>query len=356
MQQGAETIHAVNPNVLVILSGLDYDKDLSFLQKRPVNVSFTRKIVFELHWYSFSHSGAWRGNVNDACGWISGSIMGKAGFLADEGHGPLFVSEFGANGRGDDVNDNRYINCFMALAAEQDWDFAVWTLQGSYYFREGVVGMDEYYGLLDYNWNNVRNSTLLKRLSSLQMPFRGNVHNIVTISWLIASLYGSRVLFLINRYYVKSLYVSTGYEWADPGAKQSLSHGILSKILFHPLTGLCVMKGNHAGRLRLGPCRHAKAWIYTPQETLQVRSTKYFLQAIGAQKPVELIKSSPASQWNQTSNSKLHLSAKATDGITVCLDVDDGGNLVTNMCKCLQGDGSCDPSSQWFKLVDSTRV
>ncbi|KAK4780004.1 hypothetical protein SAY87_016110 [Trapa incisa] len=142
LRQGAETVHAANPNVLVILSGLDYDKDLSFIHKRPVNVSFSGKVVFEHHWYSFSHSGAWRGNFNDACGWISASVMDKEGFIADERRAPMFVSEFGINAQRGDVNDDRYINCFMAMAPDQDWDFAVWGLQGSYYFREGVIGME----------------------------------------------------------------------------------------------------------------------------------------------------------------------------------------------------------------------
>ncbi|KAK4786371.1 hypothetical protein SAY86_003060 [Trapa natans] len=312
VRQGAETVHAANPNVLVILSGLDYDKDLSFIHKRPVNVSFTGKVVFEHHWYSFSHSGAWKGNLNDACGWISASIMDKAGFIADEDRAPMFESEFGINAQKGDVNDDRYINCFMAMAADQDWDFAVWALQGSYYFREGVVGMDEWYGLLNYEWNDVRNPTWLKRLSSLQKPFRG------------------------------------------PEMKQSPTN---DGVLFHPQTGLCVLEGKDAGwSLSLGPCNDATGWTYTPQETFLLKGRNQFLQAAGAQKPVQLVKSEPlASRWNQTSNSKLHLSAKAADGIMVCLDV-DGVNLVTNECKCLAVDSSCDPTSQWFKLVKSSHI
>jgi hypothetical protein len=41
----------------------------------------------------------------------------------------------------------------------------------------------------------------------------------------------------------------------------------------------------------------------------------------------------------------------------LCLDVGaDGRNIVTNRCRCLSSSGSgCDPESQWFKLVSSTR-
>jgi hypothetical protein len=40
----------------------------------------------------------------------------------------------------------------------------------------------------------------------------------------------------------------------------------------------------------------------------------------------------------------------------LCLDVGtDGRSVVTNPCRCLSADSSCDPESQWFKLVTSSR-
>lgn len=177
MQQGAETVHLANPDVLVILSGLNFDKDLSFLHDRSVNVSFSGKLVFEMHWYSFSDGDAWTtGTLNQVCGRISANVMGSAGFLATHGGKgyPMFVSEFGLDMRGTNTGGNRFLNCFMALAADQDWDFAVWALQGSYYLREGVKDMDETYGLLNHSWTGARNTSTLQRISALQLPFRGN--------------------------------------------------------------------------------------------------------------------------------------------------------------------------------------
>ena len=173
MERGAEAVHAANPDVLVILSGLKYDKDLSFIRNRPVNLSFKGKLVFEVHWYAFTDGQAWiSGNPNQVCGQVAGNVMRMAGYLLDMGW-PLFVSEFGVDLRGTNENDNRYLNCFMAVAAELDVDFALWTLVGSYYTRQGVIGMNEYYGLLDWDWKELRNSSFLQRISSLQSPFRG---------------------------------------------------------------------------------------------------------------------------------------------------------------------------------------
>ncbi|KAG5033061.1 hypothetical protein JHK82_016616 [Glycine max] len=91
MVKGAEAVHAANPDVLVILSGLNFDTSLSFIQDRPVSLTFKGKLVFEVNRYGFTD-------------------------------------------------------------AELDLDWAYWTLVDSYYFREGVIGMEEFYGLLTWDW------------------------------------------------------------------------------------------------------------------------------------------------------------------------------------------------------------
>ncbi|KAK9751131.1 hypothetical protein RND81_02G244500 [Saponaria officinalis] len=170
MQKGAEVVHGANPNVLVILSGLNFDKDLSFLRTKPVTLSFQSKIVFEVHWYAFSDGSAWKdGNPDEVCRRVVANYMRMSGFLLDQGY-PLFVSEWGVDLRGTDINGNRYLNCILTWLKEHELDWALWTLVGSHYLREGVVGMVEYYGVLDSDWRNVRNSSFLDRISAIQPP------------------------------------------------------------------------------------------------------------------------------------------------------------------------------------------
>ncbi|KAE9454163.1 hypothetical protein C3L33_13939, partial [Rhododendron williamsianum] len=312
MQKGAEAVHAANPNVLVILSGLSYAKDLSFLLQRPVNLTFAGKLVFEVHWYSFSDAYAWgTGNPNQVCAQIVGNLMRRAGFVVDQLGYPLFVSEFGVDQRGVSVNDNRYLDCFMAVAAEMDWEWALWTLAGSYYLREGGIGSDETYGILNWNWCEARNSSFLDRISAIQSPFRG------------------------------------------PG----LSEAKLHKVIFHPLTGLCVLRKSLLEPLKLGPCAGSDAWTYSQQKTLTVKGTYFCLKADGLGKPAKLsiFCSDNTSKWEQISDSKMHLSSQLDNGTMVCLDVDPETNIiVTNTCKCLSRGNTCEPGSQWFKIVDST--
>ncbi|PON74655.1 1,4-alpha-glucan-branching enzyme [Trema orientale] len=293
MQRGAEAVHSANPDVLVILSGLSYDKDLSFVGNRPVSLTFSGKLVFEVHWYAFTDGRAWEsGNPNQVCGTVVNNMMRTSGFLLEKGY-PLFVSEFGVDQRGTNVNDNRYLNCFLALAVELDLDWALWTLVGSYYYRQGVIGMNEYYGLLNWDWDETRNSSLLQKISALQYPFQGLC--------------------------------------------------VLRKSMFDPLT--------------LGPCSSSDGWYYSPQKKLTIKGTYFCLQAVAVGKAARLsIKCTESdSKWETISDSKLQLSAKISNGDSVCLDIDSANNVITNTCKCLSRDNSCDPASQWFKLVDSTR-
>ncbi|CAI9093059.1 OLC1v1028465C1 [Oldenlandia corymbosa var. corymbosa] len=311
MQKGAEAVHAANPNVLIILSGLNYDKDFSFLRQKPISLTFTGKVVFEVHWYGFSDGQDWKtGNPNQVCGQVMGNMMRRAGFLLDQGY-PIFVSEFGLDLRGTNVNDNRYIDCFMGWAAEYDVDWAFWTLVGSYYLRQGVVGMNEFYGIYNWNWCEVRNSSLLQKISVLQAPFQG------------------------------------------PLVSQSRPH----KLIFHPSTGLCVLRKSFFKPLELGPCSEAEAWSYTPQQVLTIKGTYYCLQAdeLGQPATLGLICTDPSSKWEAISDSKMHLSSKLQDGNQVCLDVDSNNVVVTSSCKCLSKDNKCEPGSQWFKIIDSSR-
>ncbi|KAI4340674.1 hypothetical protein MLD38_025484 [Melastoma candidum] len=309
MERGAETVHAANHKVLVILSGLGFDMDLLFLRDRPVRVSFSRKLVFELHWYSFSDSrDAWVDeNLNQVCGRISRQKTRMSGYVLDNGF-PLFLSEFGIDERGTNENDNRFLTCFLGWAAENDLDFALWSLQGSYYFRQGVRDMEEFFGVLDRSWTGIRNSTFLQRVSAIQSPFRG------------------------------------------PGLQDTN----LPVIIFHPLTGQCVVRmTSRSQSLKLGPCMQPQAWIYTPRKKLLLLGTREYLLSGGLGRPVTVGQGNTSS-WATISDSGMHIATEVGRAIG-CLDVDREMNVVVSGCKCLSGDRACDPSSQWFRLVDSSR-
>lgn len=125
------------------------------------------------------------------------------------------------------------------------------------------------------------------------------------------------------------------------------------------MTGLCVVRKTLFDPLTLGPCSESDGWKYTAQKTLTIQGTYFCLKAQAVGQPAKLgtTCATPNSKWDIISDSKMHLSSKLSDGSVVCLDVDSHNNLVlTNTCKCLDSDRTCDPGTQWFKLVDTTRT
>uniref|UniRef100_A0A1D1ZE86 Endoglucanase n=1 Tax=Anthurium amnicola TaxID=1678845 RepID=A0A1D1ZE86_9ARAE len=313
VQRGAEAVHAVNPDVLVVLSGLDYDKDLSYLAEKPVELTFTGKLVFELHWYGFSDGGDWEnGNPNTVCGSVVHNVTRKGFFLLEQGW-PLFLGEFGVDQTGLSPADDSFLSCMLGVAAELDLDWALWALQGSYYVREGVLAYDETYGILSWDWCKPRNSYFLPRVAALQTPLQG------------------------------------------PG----LSDNSHYKIVFHPSTGQCILRNPQHNMLELGPCTDSEAWNYDEDRRLALKGSQLCLQADGVGKAARfgISCSDPSSSWQLISDSKMHISALLeNNGSRVCLDARTGGTVVTNLCKCLSGEEHpCDPQSQWFKIVNSTR-
>ncbi|KNA25695.1 hypothetical protein SOVF_003180 [Spinacia oleracea] len=310
MQQGAEQVHKANPNVLVIISGLSFDTNLSFLKKQPLFLTFTRKLVFEVHHYSFTGGPKWRvGNANQVCADMTNNLMQNAGFLMDQGF-PLFVGEWGLAMVGTSESEERYLNCFLGWAMEYDLDWGLWTLSGSYNVKLGEVGAAESFGLLNRNWTDVSNEGIFQRISTIQ-PLR-------------------------------------------QGPETSYRHK--HKIIFHPATGLCILKTTGMG-VQLGNCSESNHWDYTPQNTLAIEGSYLCLQAQGSNRPARLTINSQntGTKWVQMSDSKLHLATELSNNnnTTVCLDVDSGHNLITNPCKCLSKDIKCDPGSQWFKIADA---
>lgn len=179
IKKGATTIHEANSNLLVIVSCLGYDLDFTFLKAKPLQLSFENKLVYEIHRYSFSEgqSDLWiNQSPNEVCENVTQEIKTKSGFLIEGNNSaPLFVSEFGINQLGLNRADNMFLGCFLGYLAEMDLDWSIWTLQGSYYIRDGLHGPEESFGLLTSNWTNLRSPEFHRKLQLIQQKLQGKV-------------------------------------------------------------------------------------------------------------------------------------------------------------------------------------
>lgn len=180
IDRGAHAIHKANPSVLVIVSGMNFDTDLSFLAQHPLKDHYDNKLVLEAHWYAFSQGRRedWAEKpLIQLCSRAARWFDERAGFLAHKVNGSmvLFVSEFGGDQRGTNRGDNSFLSCFMAFAAERDLDWAMWALQGTYYWRNGVERFEETYGVLDMGWDKPKNPRFREKFRLIQEVLQGMV-------------------------------------------------------------------------------------------------------------------------------------------------------------------------------------
>ena len=170
--QGIEkAILSVNPQLLVLVSGLHYDLDLSFIRNSWIQglvpSSLANKIVYEAHWYSWSSYGH-----STECSKMKDGITDAWGFILELNHGytaPIWLTEFGT-----DVDhftgDDQFIDCVKSffqtdLTSTMSWSY--WVLAGSYYLRSGTIESHESFGLLTDNWQEIKSPSFINVLSSI---------------------------------------------------------------------------------------------------------------------------------------------------------------------------------------------
>ncbi|XP_022957688.1 uncharacterized protein LOC111459153 [Cucurbita moschata] len=310
MRRGSQLIHRINPNLLIIISGLNYGNDLSQLKKRPLGYTFQNKVVLEAHLYSFSgdnESKFVKKPLNIICNEIMEKFEREAGFVVDmKNPYPLFISEFGYNQSGGNEAENRFMSCFLARIAEKDIDWALWAFQGSYMYRQGHVDPDESFGVMDHSWTKDRNPKLKQMLQ------------------------------LIKR------------------VNQDLnSNAPMSYIMLHPVSGQCV-KSDGKGGIELGDCATPTQWNHSGDASpMKLLSNGQCLKSAGDGKSpiVSIDCSGDEYNWTVASKAKLQLSTKVGEE-SFCLEKESETSIVVKKCICLDAE-SCmdDPQSQWFKLV-----
>ncbi|GAA0146234.1 hypothetical protein Leryth_025766 [Lithospermum erythrorhizon] len=313
VEKGANTIHKANPNVLILISGLDYDIDFSFLKKKPLEVNLNGKMVYEFHRYPFTEGEGplWIDQPLDKqCNNITQELNEKALFLLKDT--PLFVTEFGIDQTAPE-NDkgNLFLGCFLNLLAEHDLDWGVWALQGSYYYRSGLQDTVETFGMLNSSWTHLRSPTFLDKLQFIQQKIQ------------------------------------------DPKSEEPEHY-----VMFHPQSGRCVQVDDN-NEVFASDCRSLSKWRHDGDGTsISLLGTPYCLTAVGEGLPVALTTNcfNEQSIWKLASS--YQLANVGEDGTELCLEwnVDYNSRITTR--KCMQApqhpkNNLDNPQIQWFTLVKS---
>ncbi|MED6186825.1 hypothetical protein PIB30_070415 [Stylosanthes scabra] len=181
MSKAAMAIHKENPNVLVLISGLNYDTELQFLKNKPLKINLGNKLVYETHLYSWSGIGTlklkdiWiKQPLNRICALSIRGLDSRAGFLTmGENAAPLIFTEFGFDQTGGSVQDNRFLTCLQTYLAGRDMDWGLWAFQGGYYVRDDDnVQVEETFGVMNSDWNHLRYPNFTDKFQLLQMKIQ----------------------------------------------------------------------------------------------------------------------------------------------------------------------------------------
>ncbi|KAI1385602.1 glycoside hydrolase [Hypoxylon trugodes] len=165
IRQGADAIHNANADVLIFLSGISSDQDISAVVNgtalTPGSATFNRddfsgygnKLVLELHAYDNI-----LGPGPSDCNAVKDKLS-NAGFkaLTDDAQNkfPVLLTEFGLVQNGSAAQDP-YVSCLLDYASSENAGWMIWQLGGSYYIREGTQDYDETWGLLNHDWSDLR--------------------------------------------------------------------------------------------------------------------------------------------------------------------------------------------------------
>jgi len=157
--EAAAAVHRGDPNGLVVIGGINYALDMSFLRTKNLDrkaIGIEKKTLWEFHTYS------WSNGETANCPKYQPILDEAAGFLLESRKpwtGPLWLSEFGWAQNGPTSGEVAYYNCVADYVATRDIGWAYWALQGTYYVREGQVAYDEGFGLLNKEWSDWRNAS-----------------------------------------------------------------------------------------------------------------------------------------------------------------------------------------------------
>lgn len=177
--RGGEAVLAANPDLLVVVEGLNYSNDLGGVYDAPLTLSVPHRLVYPPHDYSFDHAGL---QSYDQLATILGE---RWGFIITQGKpftAPLWVGEFGTVHDAADVDASTgaglWFESLRRYLAVGDVDWSYWALNGTEANGAPVdpsrtTAKTETYGILDTTWTAAASSDLLGALRSIEKATQG---------------------------------------------------------------------------------------------------------------------------------------------------------------------------------------
>jgi len=170
--EAAKAVNGANPDILVILSGLNYDTTMQPVVRgealSPGDQTFSfddfpgfaNKLVIELHNYNTEAT---------SCADLSGALYngGAQAMNPDEESTvnvfPVLITEFGFVQDGAKW-ESVYATCLAEWMPANTAGWMQWVIVGSYYERSGEQDYDESWGLYNHDWSDWRDPAYVNNL------------------------------------------------------------------------------------------------------------------------------------------------------------------------------------------------
>lgn len=167
----AEELLKLNPNLLVMVEGLNYSTDFGGVYTDPLQLSVAGRLVYAPHDYAWFHTGI------TSYADLKTALGNQWGFLLTQGKpftAPVWVSEFGTCHSGPDciagtTAQGLWFAAIRQYLTDADIDWAYWALDGTQASGSGrTLGAEETYGVLDRAWQKPALPALQAALAALQ--------------------------------------------------------------------------------------------------------------------------------------------------------------------------------------------
>lgn len=164
----------LNPNLLIVVEGLNYATDFSGAYASPLSLPVAGRLVYSPHDY------AWFNSTIKTYAELKTALGNRWGFLLAQGKpytAPVWVGELGTCHTGADCIDgpegtNSQGLWFAGIRRyldEADIDWAYWALNGTQARGTSrTFGAEETYGILDTSWQRPALAALQSALAALQ--------------------------------------------------------------------------------------------------------------------------------------------------------------------------------------------
>lgn len=169
--RGGNAVLEENPNLLIIVEGLNYASDVGGPYTLPISLATPNRLVYSAHDYAWFHSG-----LSDYQQ-LKTELGNKWGYILTQGQpftAPVLVGEFGTCNTAatcvtDATGQGFWFSAFRTYLSEADIDWAYWALNGTQARGTGrTFGAPETYGILDATWKAPASDSLLTSLQMLQ--------------------------------------------------------------------------------------------------------------------------------------------------------------------------------------------